>query len=384
MRRGKGWEAKDRGQCEGECASAFRSFVRTYVRSRYDSITRGGESATRRNAPNAPPRSTEVSFHRRRRVHVSASIARGTRTVWRTNNTHRCTQSPSCRRRSRASVPPQIRVPSPCGNVFGGYLGRADERSARFAAVAHLEPRRVGRRHAGGLVRVASPRAVVTRRRAMLARSRLPREEGVRRLLLLEGDLTRGVVVLPRGRRVRGRRAAPRRGGGDGDDEERENGDGDDDGDAPGPGHASLAPVCGGGRSRLVAFALCEQSRRPFREFRNGCESTVCDSPIFVTRADPRGKNCGRINGSSSRPRPAAPQSKERRASPSPRFDERARARTRARRPIPRDTLDAPPRVRRRRHDRPHGGKNPQRRASEPRGAQEMRQADDPETPRGP
>ena len=38
----------------------------------------------------------------------------------------------------------------------------------------------------------------------MLARSRLPREEGVRRLLLL-GGLTRGVVAVSLGRRVRGR-----------------------------------------------------------------------------------------------------------------------------------------------------------------------------------
>ena len=153
---------------------------------------------------------------------------------------------------------PQIRVPSPCGNVFGGYLGRptSGPRTPR-ATPRRASSRRRSRAspHLSSSSRAAAPcsRArVYPGRRGAAASSSSLRLDAWR-------------CCPPRGRRVRGRRAAPRRGGGDDDDEERENGDGDDDGDAPGRGMRRWRRFCRRRGRVVVAFASCEQSRRPFR-----------------------------------------------------------------------------------------------------------------------
>lgn len=145
------------------------------------------------------------------------------------------------------------RVPAPCGNVFDGYLGRADERSVRFAAVAHLE--RAAPRVVTPAVLCASPhRSLSSRAAVTCSRARVPpgrRGAAASSSRRLDAWRCRRLAwsACP------WVRAAPRRGGGDRDDEEREYGGGDDDGDASGPGYASSAPVCGGGGRVVVAFA---------------------------------------------------------------------------------------------------------------------------------
>ena len=135
------------------------------------------------------------------------------------------------------------------GNVFDGYLGRADERSVRFAAVAPIEQ--------------AAPRVVTPAVLASPHRSLSSRAEGHGRLASTPGrrgaGQDHGGLTAPASTLAWSAcpwvRAAPRRGGGDRDDEEREYGGGDDDGDASGLEYASSAPVCGGGGRVVVAFA---------------------------------------------------------------------------------------------------------------------------------